>query len=278
MADNYSFRSSMNGFNRNDVMSCIESILNEKNAVEIKVASLEAKIAELEEKCSALEKDKTELIAEKDIKVSTCEKQNAQIAVLEKQLSDSDSEIENLRFQLSKVNAASSEKEMCAECELARVYEARLGAAMFDAKRFSEILVKEANDKASSLFASAYTSADVTAEKAKEISAEISEINKQFNSAFSKLLENMTNLGHSLDGFKNEVKATGAEYNFSTEFEPVKYNNSVNTAEEAQNTAKAIVPSTEKAVEIPMPHKTDVNFDDADEFDIKVNLNAWKKY
>lgn len=278
MAGNYSFRSSMNGFNRNDVMACIEDILNEKNAVEIKVASLETRIAELEEKCSVLEKDKSELISEKDIKTAACEKQNSQIAELEKQLSDADSEIENLRFQLSKVNEASSEKEKCAECDLARVYEARLGAAMFDAKRFSEILVKEANDKAASLFASAYSSAGATSEKAKEISAEISEINKQFNASFSKLIENMHNLDKSLEGFMSDVKTTESAYSFSTDFEPIKYNPSLDVNAQSHKSDAAGASDTEKADEIPMPHNIDVNFDDADEFDIKVDLNAWKKY
>ena len=51
MADNYSFRSSMNGFNRNDVMSCIESILNEKMDALVRVAEklLEKEIIDAQE-------------------------------------------------------------------------------------------------------------------------------------------------------------------------------------------------------------------------------------
>ncbi len=269
MAENYSFRSSMNGFNRNDVMACIEGILNEKNAAEIKAASLEARIAELEDKCTALEKNKTELISEKDVKAAAYEKQLAQIAQLEGKLAEAESEIKSLRGQISAVSVA-QEKEKCSECDLSKVYEARLGAAMFDAKRFSEILVKEANDKASSLFASAYASANETSEKAKVISDEISAINNQFNASFGKLLENMSNLGKSLEGFMSDVKKTEAVYDFSTDFVPVKNKKAVEAAQNAsENTS---------AVEVPMPHKIDVNFDDADEFDIKVDLNAWKKY
>lgn len=291
MSENYSFRSSMNGFNRNDVMACLEGILNEKAAAEVKASSLEEKVSllekkvsSLEEKCVALEDEKASVINENAQKLSYYENQFSDIkaaemksASLERELSAANSEIENLRFQLEKAREKTVVKDKCAECELARVYEARLGAAMFDAKRFSEILVKEANDKASALFDSAYSSADATSAKAKEISKEISDINKQFNSAFKVLLENMTRLDRSLENFKGEVRTTGATYNFSTDFEPVKFNKASPEAS-SEEYDSSIEKAVENGEENSILHNTDVNFDDADEFDIKVDLNAWKEY
>ena len=100
MADNYSFRSSVNGFNRNDVMAFVEKILEESEKQKEKINSLEQEV----------------------------EKKNTEIEQLKAELNDNSGK--------------------CDTCDIAKVYEARLGAAMLDAKRFSEVLVKEANDTA----------------------------------------------------------------------------------------------------------------------------------
>lgn len=209
----YSFRSSMNGFNRNDVIAYIDTVLAEKVEIEKKVAELEKEIEELHAANDTLK----EIIVDE-------EKKN------EKEL-----------------------KNKCEECDLAKVYEARLGAAMLDAKRFSEILVKEANDKASGMFSKAYNSASDTLEKATEISEDIVRINKQFNDSFRGLLENMKSLNTSLDSFKCEVKKTGSSFDYKTDFTPAeKYN---------RNDSQSIIRQS----------VSDVNFDDADDFEIKVD-------
>ncbi len=209
----YSFRSSMNGFNRNDVIAYIDTVLAEKVEIEKKVAELEKEIEELHAANDTLK----EIIVDE-------EKKN------EKEL-----------------------KNKCEECDLAKVYEARLGAAMLDAKRFSEILVKEANDKASGMFSKAYNSASDTLEKATEISEDIVRINKQFNDSFRGLLENMKSLNASLDSFKCEVKKTGSSFDYKTDFTPAeKYN---------RNDSQSIIRQS----------VSDVNFDDADDFEIKVD-------
>ncbi|MBE6791468.1 MAG: hypothetical protein E7535_09820 [Ruminococcaceae bacterium] len=308
MSENYSFRSAINGFNRNDVMSCIENILYEKHAAEDQVSILESKLSSLEEKCVSLEEKSAsleekcislekELATEKDDnaqKIAFCESRvtdvktfEIKIDALEKDLEKANAENDNLRMLLAKSQENSAVKDKCAECDLARVYEARLGAAMLDAKRFSEILVKEANDKASVLFASASASADSTSVRAKEIASEITAVKNSLVASFNGLLDNMSKLESSLESFKSNVTATGSAYNFSTDFEPLKVNAaeakaagivapvavSAAVGEETENT-----PEADSQNKSRFPEDPDVNFDDADEFDIKVNLDAWKKY
>lgn len=293
MSENYSFRSSLNGFNRNDVMSCIENILGEKSAAEEKVSMLENSVSALEEKCSALEKDLAAAKNESEQRKSFYEKQFTDVKTVEikadglaKELEKVNAENESLRVLLAKAQENTAVKDKCAECDIARVYEARLGAAMLDAKRFSEILVKEANDKASGLFASASASADSTSVRAREIASEITAIKENLVSSFNTLLENMSNLESSLDSFKANVTATGTAYNFSTDFVSAKETETVKEAvdviEPAENAVPAadeeIVAKTQPEEESILHIKPDVNFDDADEFDIKVNLDAWNKY
>lgn len=214
MAENFSFRSSMNGFNRNEVIAYIDTLMKEK-------AELESRVSELENKVQELDSDNKTL---REIIVDESKK----------------NEEEN--------------SNKCEECDIAKVYEARLGAAMLDAKRFSEILVKEANDKAAGMFSRAYESAEDTGTKAKAISENIVNINKQFNEAFRALLENMKNLGESLDEFKADVKDTGSVFTYNTDFAPSE------------------CLSEEESSIIRKKSIRDVNFDDADDFEIRVDV------
>lgn len=255
MTENFPFRSSMNGFNRNDVIQYIDEILTEK-------AETENRIGELEKKIEALKSD------------------NDFLRKLVNEMS-------------SKLESASK----CDECEIVKVYEARLGAAMLDAKRFSEILVQEANDKAAGLFADAYKSAEKTSDKAKAISANITEINTQFNASFRLLLDNMHALENSLEDFKGEVKASGSIFDFSTDFLPVHTEGTNNTVANDTDTADEGTSDTDtdsarSLIDEPVipdlsvdfgDDKTEassadafvsVNFDDADEYDFKVDIDV----
>lgn len=228
MPENFSFRSSMNGFNRNDVIAYIDSLIQEKQKLEAAVAEKENEISELKAEISALK--------------------------------DSISEAAN-----------KSDKDKCSECDISKVYEARLGAAMLDAKRFSEILVKEANDKAADLFADAFTAVESTSAKASEISRDIADFNSQFNASFKVLLDNIGSLRKKLDGFKNEVDATGSMFNFTTHFD-----DSVSDGGDDAVKSDFIhtdVFSKNGKFSGSSADKGNVNFDDADEYDFMVDIN-----
>ncbi|MBO5395295.1 MAG: hypothetical protein J6A97_00275 [Clostridia bacterium] len=299
MAENISFRSSMNGFNRNDVMAYIDTVLAEKAELQIKVAAIEKDIdvikaeceeeisnskntvlnfaetvAKLEEELSELKKDNESLRA---VVSQANEKEllkNSEIAA-EKELlgareNQYKAEIEELKAKISELEnektEADNHTDKCADCDIAKVYEARLGAAMLDAKRFSEILVKEANDKASDLFADAFSSAHATSVKAGAIAQSITDISNQFNVSFKVLLDNMKALGSTLDSFKNDVKLTGEKFDFTTDF--VAF-----TGETAEKTAPVKPVEVSVTEDIIPARKRNVNFDDADEFDFRVDVN-----
>ncbi len=313
MAENISFRSSMNGFNRNDVMAYIDTVLAEKAELQIKVAAIEKDIdsikaaceeeisnsknsvlnfaetvAKLESELADMKTDNeilravvaqanekellkdSEIAAEKELLGA---KENQYKTEIEQYKSDAEqakAEIEQLRARLAVLEAeraeADKQADKCSDCDIAKIYEARLGAAMLDAKRFSEILVKEANDKASDLFADAFSSAHATSVKAGAIAQSITDISNQFNVSFKVLLDNMKALGSTLDSFKSEVKLTGEKFDFTTEFAAF-------IGEAAENTAPVRadeIPATEDVIPAL---KRNVNFDDADEFDFRVDVN-----
>lgn len=320
MADNISFRSSMNGFNRNDVMAYIDTLLAEKSELQIKVAAIEKDIDSIKAACeeeisnsknsvlnfaetvakleSELAESKTdneilravvaqanekellknsEIAAEKELLGAKENQYKSEIEQYRTEIEQYKTEIEQARLEIEQLNAkvfaletekeeADKQADKCAECDIAKIYEARLGAAMLDAKRFSEILVKEANDKASDLFADAFSSAHATSVKAGAIAQSITDISNQFNVSFKVLLDNMKALGSTLDSFKNDVKLTGEKFDFTTEFAAF----SGEIAEEAAPVKPVEAPATE---DIIPALKRNVNFDDADEFDFRVDVN-----
>ncbi len=306
MSENFSFRSSMNGFNRNDVIAYIDNLLSEKAALESKIQNFEKQIEEIKANCDAeivnykntvlnsaigseatisrLEKEVAELKEEGDtlreIIASAAEKEKlkelelaAERELLKAKENQLVAEIENaktkaLQFEKDKEAELLKQTDKCADCEIVKVYEARLGAAMLDAKRFSEILVKEANDKASDLFADAFSSAEATSAKAGAIADNITEISNQFNVSFKVLLDNMYALGKTLDSFKSDIKLTGEKFDFTTDFAAV-------SGEEVLCAKKAADSNADEAVKediIPV-RKVNINFDDADEYDFRVDVN-----
>ena len=302
MADNFSFRSSINGFNRNDVMIYIESVLREKAELSVRVAALEKEIADIKENCvNDVNTCKEEALNSKKDSEDTISRLEGEIASLK---ADNDAlkeqvtvltekyEGRELEFASEKRAFAAREAELanelecarsneavlikekedaivvlnekCATCDIAKVCEARLGAAMLDAKRFSELLVKEANDKAAKLFADAYSTAKTTSDKAGAISQNIAEISKQLDGSFKNILDNMVSLGKNLDSFKADVKLSGEKFDFTTDF--VALSNAEPDVEINSESVKDLIHKNESSTK-------NVNFDDADEFDFKVDAN-----
>lgn len=301
MAENFSFRSSMNGFNRNDVIAYVERILAEKADLQMQLVNtqkyMEEAKNELKTSAEKWKKEIDESDMEKDAEIARLRNElaerKADIDTLRGVIAQSDekeklkdseisaekellrakeghykTEIEQLKLKIKELEnenavALSKQNDKCSECDIAKVYEARLGAAMLDAKRFSEILVKEANDKASGLFADAFSSAHATSVKAGEIAESITDISNQFNVSFKVLLDNMNVLGKALDSFKNDVKVTGEKFDFTTEFAAFSGEKSAVVSDTADKDTEDIIPV----------RKHNVNFDDADEFDVRVDVN-----
>ncbi len=171
MSNAPSFRSALNGFNRSDVINFIRELMEENNALNDELAELKNEFAEKVAEASAEQCDTEALRAELEACKADAEAAQAQLA----------------------------------ELETDRQNELMLGRAMYDARRFSDILVQEANDKANSML-------DSAAQNAKEISETLSTFSAQTD-AFAEYCNNMLagirgkleNLNQSLSDFNQEL-------------------------------------------------------------------------
>ncbi len=150
MSEIPSFRSSFNGFNRNDVVNYLKKLLDEN-------ADLLTKLAE------------------------------AQNAIVQKS-----SEIETLKNQLSDAQSERQNEQM-------------LGRAIYDARRFSDTIVKEANDSADAMLQNAALTADDIALHVDDIADETYAFSSAFADAIGDIQEKLSALNQSLNAFKNEV-------------------------------------------------------------------------
>ena len=160
MSDGITFRSSVNGFNRNEVIKYIESLLKEKEELSSEIKALEA-----------------------------------QKKAAESELAKA---LENLE----------QEKQKCSRCDVAQKAEAKLGAAMLDAKRFSETLVRDAEARTSEVFSDASEKAGAAVSSAGRISEMLSAFLDSCSGEVSAVLETVNGIKHSLESFEEELASS----------------------------------------------------------------------
>lgn len=187
MQENFSFRTSFKGFNREDVINYINKILEESSDNISRIASLESEIAGLNVQLS-------------DLKLS-----NERLTAENRNL------IEEKEYEQKRA-------ESYADKSLEEKYEARLGSALMDAKRFSDLLIQEANDKCSTLFSSASEAADKSSVVAKAISEELQKVSVSVSSTLSILTKNMRLISDSLKNFSNEAESKKEQFDFHSDF------------------------------------------------------------
>ncbi|MBQ6066225.1 MAG: hypothetical protein IJK89_05330 [Clostridia bacterium] len=199
MAETTSFRSSINGFNREDVVSYISSVLD---------------------KLTSVEKSNAEMQAELEKKSFNCDELMQERIVLSQELSEAkerNSALEQTQAELTERCAALEVR--CEELEKAcKVNESKLGAAMLEAKRFSEMLVKEANDRAGEVYHEAYESVCVSSANAKEIDAKMKELSVEFDQAMGEMRRNMKKLIAGMKAFSENARDNGAKFLYQSEF------------------------------------------------------------
>lgn len=156
MAENYAFRSAINGFHRGDVISFLEKLLNENTALKEEAAALK-------------------------------ESANARQA-----------EIEELKKQLEEAGKKNERGE--------RVDTALLGAAMYDVRRFSDLIIREANYTAFSMFDRTADFAQNAGGRTNELSAAVSALADRVKQTLAELENGMVALGVELETFRAAVK------------------------------------------------------------------------
>lgn len=169
MRDDMKFRNAVNGFNKTDVMTCIETLMKEN-------ADQKKKIKELED----------------------------QLFVCQTSLSQAKNENEN--------------KDMCAECDAAKAAQAQLGAAMMDAKRFSEMLLKDANDKAAHVLNKALSDVADSIKTANELSDALKNAKNSFTSALDSLQDELAVIILSFMDFQSDLEKKGLKFEYTTDF------------------------------------------------------------
>ena len=86
-----------------------------------------------------------------------------------------------------------------------RVDTALLGAAMYDARRFSDLIVGEANAKAGEVFNQTAAFAQQAGEKTNELSAAVSALAKKVRDTLAEVENGMVALGVDLETFRSGV-------------------------------------------------------------------------
>lgn len=153
MSESIKFRSSVNGFNRSEVIHYIENLLKEKEELLSRAERLEAEC-----------KLKSE-------------------------------EAEAARRELE------AEKKKCDGCDVARKAEANLGATMLEAKRFSESLVREAEERSEAVISAASLKASAAAVSVGKISDKLGETLTKCNDAVSEVKAAVDGIKTMLEDF-----------------------------------------------------------------------------
>lgn len=169
MREDMKFRNAVNGFNKADVMTCIESLMKEN-------ADQKNKIKELEE------------------------------------------QLIECRASLEKAKDEPHTQDMCAQCDAAKVAQAQLGAAMMDAKRFSELILKEANDKSAQVLNTALLDIKGATETANELSDSLKSAKESFTTTLDSLQDELATIILSFMDFRTELEKKGEKFNFTTDF------------------------------------------------------------
>lgn len=156
LAENIYFRTTINGFNKNDVLTYIKDLLD-KNA-----------------------------------------KLNSEVEALKKELQE--------QKRLAEEKAQSAVETLFDETDIEKLSEQKLGRVMYDARRFSDLIVEEANDRADFIFSSAAVSSDEMNERIKSLKADAEGFSAVFSSGLSEINEKLAALGDSLSAFSSEVE------------------------------------------------------------------------
>lgn len=113
-------------------------------------------------------------------------------------------------------DALNSELETCrkqiAEFNTDRQNEQLLGRAMYDARRFSDTIVKEANDTAAEIMRSAVASAQDAARQVDMIASQTGVLEDCFRESIAAVNEKIRGLGEQLQSFRKEADEKRADY------------------------------------------------------------------
>ena len=209
MANDVVFKSSLfGGFNKEEVMAYINTLLSEKKNLEEQIASLKSTVAQYNVKMNVLE----QRAVEADNLVQRFNMLSAENIALRNQLGDVNalkSKYEELRAEVERekaecdvlraelsTNSYSLEEFEAIKADNARLkadnnrmrsMEQQVGAAMLDARLHSEELINDAREKANRVTRDIYSAIGDTALKIDALSSEITEIAGSFTKSAEEI-------------------------------------------------------------------------------------------
>ena len=199
MAENTSFRSAFKGFNREDVVGYIAGLMEKISAAEKNAEELQSQLNEKETEYAALKEERDGLLREKDELTDRC-------AALEREREEQAQHSEELDRKCREYDKASKDSEV------------KLGAAMLEAKRFSEMLVQEANDRANAVYRDAFASVTASADEAKSVETQMKALSEQFEKSMGELRKNMGGLIDRMAEFSKSAEKIGGKFEYRSEF------------------------------------------------------------
>ena len=93
-----------------------------------------------------------------------------------------------------------------------RVDTAKLGAAMYDARRFSDLLIGEATDQSGEMFDHAAASAQESGEQVRGLAAHVSALTDRLLETLNAVENDLAGLGTDLQGFHDTVTGNKAQF------------------------------------------------------------------
>lgn len=103
-------------------------------------------------------------------------------------------------------------QERVRELETSKEDVARIGAAMFDARRFSDQLIGEANDRAEEMFDDAAVSALSAGDTVESLMSQMNGLMETLESNMTDMLQGMSDLGDSLAAFDDKIDGARAQF------------------------------------------------------------------
>ena len=96
--------------------------------------------------------------------------------------------------------------------------EVKLGAAMMEAKRFSEMLVKEANDRAGAVYRSASVCVNGSTDSAEQLREQMKTLANDFNRTMNAVMADMNGLIDAMKTFNGDIRNNGEKFLYRSEF------------------------------------------------------------
>ena len=199
MKEKVSFRSALNGFNREDVVGYIAGIMEKLSAAEKQTERLEQQ---------ALENERA--LNEFRLQADGWEKERAELTARCNELA--------ALYETQETRACELERRLLEHEELSKHNEVKLGAAMLDAKRFSEMLIKEANDRAGDVYQNACECVKDSSACAEKIREQAQTLSEDFSKTMGAVLNRMNKLIDDMASFQKSAAGHGAGFLYESEF------------------------------------------------------------